>query len=216
MPDTGAVMYLYLIQAPAAFLAGAFPTSYLAGKLLKGLDLREHGSGNLGATNVFRVMGAWPAVLVLAVDIFKGFAAVSWLPRLAVTDNLILLQVILGLAAVAGHIFSPFVGFRGGKGVATAAGVFLAICPLAVLYCLAVWGAVFALFRIVSVASLAAALCLPLFVRLTVDPALPGFAVISSFSYGIALAVILTHRSNIGRLFRGQEKRLSRGGGEPK
>ena len=120
------------------------------------------------------------------------------------------------LAAVAGHIFSPFVGFRGGKGVATAAGVFLAICPLAVLYCLAVWGAVFALFRIVSVASLAAALCLPLFVRLTVDPALPGFAVISSFSYGIALAVILTHRSNIGRLFRGQEKRLSRGGGEPK
>jgi len=120
------------VASLGAFISGAVPTSYFVGKLLRGIDLREHGSGNLGATNVFRVMGTVPALLVLTVDVVKGFVPVFWFPALAGTPDSITLQCVLGLCAVAGHMFSPFVGFRGGKGVATGAGVVLAISPVAV------------------------------------------------------------------------------------
>ena len=202
----------YLILAVAAFLAGAFPSSYLAGRLLRGINLREYGSGNLGATNVYRVMGARPAMLVLAVDMFKGFAPVFWLPSFTSQIDPVALKVVLGLAAVAGHVFSPFVGFRGGKGVATGAGVVFAICPLAVLLCLAVWCAVLALFKIVSLASIAAAVSLPVFVNLTMEHSGAGFATIQVFSIVLAAVVFFTHRSNIKRLIKGEEKRLTRGG----
>ncbi len=204
-------MIYYLILALAAFLVGAFPTSYLAGRLLQGIDLREHGSGNLGASNVYRVMGAGPAALVLAVDIFKGFAPVFWLPFSTGQIDLIVLKVVLGFAAVAGHVFSPFVGFRGGKGVATGAGVVLAICPLAMLLCLAVWLAFLALFRIVSIASIAAAVSLPVFVNFTLEHSGAGFTTIQVFSIALAAVVFFTHRSNIKRLITGEEKRLTRG-----
>jgi len=201
----------YLILALAAFLAGAFPTSYLAGRLLRGIDLREHGSGNLGASNVYRVMGATPAVLVLAVDIFKGFAPVFWLPSFTGQIDLIVLKVVLGFAAIAGHVFSPFVWFRGGKGVAIGAGVVLAICPLAMLFCLAVWLAFLALFRTVSIASIAAAVSLPVFVNFTLEHSGAGFTTIQAFSIALAAVVVFTHRSNIKRLITGEEKRLTRG-----
>lgn len=209
-------MIYYLILALVAFLAGAFPSSYLAGRLLKRIDLREHGSGNLGATNVFRVMGAGPALLVLAVDIFKGFAPVFWLPSFTGQVDVIALKVVLGLAAVAGHVFSPYVGFRGGKGVATGAGVVLAICPLAVLLCLAVWLSFLAIFRIVSIASIAAAISLPVFINFTLEHSGAGFATIQAFSIVLAAVVFFTHRSNIRRLITGKEKRLTRGGGGEK
>jgi len=204
----------YLIALPLSFLAGAFPTSYFAGRLLRGIDLREHGSGNLGATNVFRVMGAGPAVAILLLDIFKGFAPVFWLPRAVGLRGEMLLACLLAVAAVLGHVFSPFVGFRGGKGVATAAGVFLAICPAAIGICVLAWALVFAVFRIVSVASLIAAVALPPAIWFTLDRSAQGFGTVQAFGLAIAAGVFYTHRSNIGRLLRGEEKRLSRGGGD--
>ena len=206
-------MIYYIIMALAAFLAGAFPTSYLAGRLLRGINLREYGSGNLGATNVCRVMGVRSAIIVLALDMFKGFAPVFWLPSFAGQIDVIALKVVLGLAAVAGHVFSPFVGFRGGKGVATGAGVVFAICPLAVLLCMALWLAFFILFRIVSVASIAAAVSLPVFINFTMEHSGAGFATIQAFSVALAAVVFFTHRSNIKRLIAGKEKRFNRRGG---
>ncbi|MBN2288357.1 MAG: glycerol-3-phosphate 1-O-acyltransferase PlsY [Candidatus Glassbacteria bacterium] len=201
----------------AAYLTGSFPTSYLTGRLLRGIDLRQHGSGNLGATNAFRVLGPGAGALVLGLDVLKGFApvyAVPWLAGLEAGSlaSLVLLQMLTGAAAVAGHIFNPFFRFRGGKGVATAAGVFLGICPAALGLSFAVWLLLMALFRIVSLASLAAAFSLPLFVYLTVSRQLAGFGTILAFSIAVALATVFTHRTNIARLLRGEEKRLGRGG----
>ncbi|MFC1544583.1 glycerol-3-phosphate 1-O-acyltransferase PlsY [Gemmatimonadota bacterium] len=203
----------YITASLAAFLAGAMPTSYFVGRILRGIDLRQHGSGNLGATNVFRVMGTVPALLVLTVDIFKGFFPVFWLAGLISVPSVIVPQCVLGICAVAGHIFSPFVGFRGGKGVATGAGVLLAISPAVVGICVLIWLVLFATLRIVSVASLAAALTLPLAIFLSMDHGAAGFGVFQAFGLLVATGVIFAHRANIGRLLRGEEKRLSRGGG---
>jgi len=200
-----------------SYLLGAFPTSYLAGRLLKGIDLRQYGSGNLGATNAFRVLGPGPGILVLGVDVLKGFAPVYWIPALVGLESrgsttAVLFQILIGVAAVAGHIFNPFFRFRGGKGVATATGVFLGICPAAVGLSFSVWLVLMAVFRIVSVASLGAAFSLPFFVYLTSDHHLAGFGIIQAFSVVITLAAVLTHRSNIGRLLRGEEKPLTKSG----
>lgn len=204
-------MIRIMLAALAAYLLGGFPTSYLTGRLFYRLDLRLHGSGNLGSTNVFRVLGWKPALIVLAVDILKGFAAAWWLPQLLPGGGGVLARIVLGLAVVAGHIFSPFVALRGGKGVATAAGVVLAIAPAAMLLSLAVWLVVMLLTRIVSVASLSAALTLPLGVLLTTERVAPQFGIMVAFSLVISLAVVLTHRSNIARLLRGEEKKLTAG-----
>lgn len=196
----------------AAYLLGAVPTSYLAGRLLRGIDLRRHGSGNLGATNVFRTLGVTPAVAVLALDILKGFCASFWLPGwFGLDGSLVAPGMILGFPAIAGHVFSPFVRFKGGKGVATAAGVFLALAPKALGICVVVWALLMALSRIVSVASLGAALALPVALFLTASGPDAGVWLLRGFGILISLAVIVTHRSNIVRLARGEEKRLSRG-----
>jgi acyl phosphate:glycerol-3-phosphate acyltransferase len=209
--------YLYCLWVLAAYLLGAVPTSYLAGRLLRGIDLRRTGSGNLGATNVFRTLGAGPAAAVLVFDMLKGLVPVLWFPGFSglAFDGVggeIFFRVVLGLAAMAGHVFSPFVGFRGGKGVATCAGVFLALCPKVLGLCVVVWIALMASFRIVSLASLGSAVALPVFVFLATDPGASGVWILRVFSLVIAAAVFLTHRANIGRLLRGQEKKLSRQG----
>ena len=199
-----------------SYLIGAFPTSYLAGKLLRGVDLREHGSGNLGATNVYRVLGLIPALMVLMLDVFKGFAPVFFLGGYfqsltgVSASSMSIFNVVCGIFAISGHILSPFLGFKGGKGVATAAGVTLALSPLALGMSFMVWVLLFSIFRIVSVASLAAALFLPLFIYFS-EGAAAGFSAIRAFGILIALVVLWTHRSNIGRLVQGKEKRLSRG-----
>jgi glycerol-3-phosphate acyltransferase PlsY len=203
----------YSVASLGAFVSGAVPTSYFAGKLLRGIDLRQHGSGNLGATNVFRVMGTLPALLVLTVDVVKGFVPVFWFPALAGQAGSVTMQCLLGLFAVAGHMFSPFVGFKGGKGVATGAGAVLAISPAAVGICVLVWAILFAAMRIVSVASLAAALTLPPAIFFTMDRHAAGFGIFQGFGLLVAAGVILAHRANIGRLLRGEENRLGRGGG---
>lgn len=199
---------------PVSYLLGAIPWSYLAGRLLKGIDLRQVGSGNLGATNVYRALGLAPALTVLALDAAKGVMAVLWLARLPAspvplgTESF---MTLCGVAAIVGHMFPVYLGFHGGKGIATSAGVFAALEPRAFLFALGVFVAVFLLSRgIVSLASLLGSLTLP--------------AAILAFSGGwsqvdrvrmllVLLLVVLVwirHTSNIGRILRGSEKGLLR------
>ena len=186
----------------AAYLLGAFPTSYIAGRVAKGIDLREHGSKNLGATNVFRLLGWRWAVPVALIDIAKGALPATLFATWAGGDRWV--AVGLGVAAVLGHIFSPFVGFRGGKGVATAAGIFVALAPVAVLIALPVWGLCLWLSGYVSLSSILAAGTLPLWVKLTRPGALPAFWA----SVALALLILYSHRANIRRLLAGTENRF--------
>lgn len=191
----------------ASYLVGAFPTSYVTGRLVRGIDLRQHGSGNLGATNVFRVLGWKAAVPVMLVDIFKGFAPTFFFPRLDGSPRWEW-ALAFGAAAILGHVYSVYVRFKGGKGVATSAGVFLALAPWAVLAGLAVWITLVAATRIVSISSIAAALVVPPVVWLTDRP-----APILWLSLALAAFVIWAHRTNIGRLLRGEEHRFGHGHG---
>jgi len=186
----------------ASYLVGAIPTSYWVARVAKGIDLRTVGSGNLGATNVYRTLGWRYAIPVALVDIAKGVVPVLIFgPR--ASDGL-WIPLLLGLAAVVGHVFSPFVGFKGGKGVATAAGVVLGIAPLATLVSLATWVAVVRLTGYVSLGSILAALVLPPATWLLDPTARP---VVGLFS-GLALFIVAMHRKNIERLRAGTENRF--------
>ena len=188
----------------AAYLMGSIPTSYLVGKL-RGIDLREHGSGNLGGTNAFRVMGIGAAVPVVAIDVFKGFIPAHFFPAWdgsAIGD----LALLYGLAAILGHVWSVFMRFQGGKGVATGAGVLVALAPASALIGLLVWIGFVAITRYVSVASIAAATSVPVTAWLTDES---SSTVV--FCAAIAIFVWWTHRGNLGRLTRGQENRFGTG-----
>ncbi|HEX7051011.1 MAG TPA: glycerol-3-phosphate 1-O-acyltransferase PlsY [Longimicrobiales bacterium] len=185
----------------ASYLLGAVPSSYLAGRWTRGVDLRRLGSGNLGATNAFRVLGWRIALPVLLFDMFKGWFPVFFFPQWDGAGPAWALAY--GAAALVGHVFSIYVRFRGGKGVATGAGVLLALAPRAVLAGLAVWVVLVAATRIVSVASLAAAIVVPIVVRLTRGP-----DTVFWLSVGLAIFVVYAHRSNIRRLLRGEERRI--------
>ena len=187
-----------------AYLAGATPTSYVVGRTFHGIDLRKHGSGNLGATNAFRVLGWRAAVPVILVDVAKGWVPAAFFP---IWDDAAALEWALayGAAAIIGHVFSIYVGFRGGKGVATSAGVFMALAPWAVLIAGIVWGVVVLLTRMVSLGSLLAAVVLPVAVFATGEPRLELW-----LSIGLAGFVIYAHRGNIRRLLRGEETRITR------
>jgi len=186
----------------AAYLLGATPTAYLAGRLARGIDLREHGSRNLGATNVYRVLGWRWAIPVALVDIAKGAVPVALFARWAGMDPWG--AVALGIAAVLGHVFSPYMGFRGGKGVATALGMFLALAPLAVAIALPVWGGILWLTGYVSLSSVIAAASFPVWVRLSQPAALPAFWA----SVGLAALIVFSHRANLRRLMAGTENRF--------
>ena len=188
-----------------AYLAGSIPSAYIAGKL-NGVDLREHGSGNLGATNVVRVLGAKIGAVVFAADVLKGFLPVYFLPRYADTLLPSAWALAFGVAAIVGHVKPVFLLWRGGgKGVATAAGVFAALAPLASLLTFAVWILVFLATKYVSLASLIGAVTLPTVILIITRD--PGSAVFIA-SVLIAAFVIWTHRANIGRLRRGEEHRF--------
>lgn len=189
----------------AAYLVGSIPSSYLAGRLA-GVDLRERGSGNLGATNVFRVLGWKAAVPVAIVDIGKGFVPTWFFPA---WDHhpAAGLALAYGVCAIAGHVWPVFAGFRGGKGVATSAGVLVALAPLAVLLAGLVWVGIVLTTRIVSLASLSAATILPIIAYLAEAP-LSTVA----FTAGLASLVWFTHRENLGRLRRGEELAFGRHG----
>ena len=194
----------------AAYVVGATPTSHWVASRLYGVDLRSVGSGNLGATNTFRALGARAAVPVMIVDVLKGWAPVWLFPTI---DGSEAAEWALAYAAAAilGHVFSFWVGFRGGKGIATSAGAFLALAPWAVLVGLGVWLAALALARIVSVASLSAAVALPIAIALLPHQ---GGAGLLPFTLVLSAFAFWTHRSNIGRLLRGEEKRIRSGRSE--
>ncbi|HEY8195503.1 MAG TPA: glycerol-3-phosphate 1-O-acyltransferase PlsY [Gemmatimonadales bacterium] len=189
----------------ASYFVGAIPTSYLLSRLFAGIDLRKHGSGNLGATNLYRVLGWKYAIPAAAVDIAKGAIPVLvFAPQ--VSDSQ-LLALGCGVAAILGHVFSVFVGFKGGKGVATAAGVMLGLAPLALTVGAVVWAVLVRVTGYVSVASIAAAAVLPVAVYLLEDSASPTLFWIAT---AIAAGVILLHRRNIQRLLNGTENRFGR------
>lgn len=191
-----------------AYLAGSIPTAWIVGKA-KGVDLGSMGSGNYGATNVYRNLGAMPAAIVVLVDVSKGLLPVLLLPRLLPVEgwSTIGYQVAIAAAAVLGHVYSVFLGFRGGKGVGTAAGAYVALAPWATLVAVLTWGAVVAASRIISLASLTAAVVLLLAVVV-----LGGETVLIGMTGLLVTFVFWTHRDNLGRLTRGEEKRITRGG----
>jgi acyl phosphate:glycerol-3-phosphate acyltransferase len=191
----------------AAYAVGSFPSAYLAGRALRGVDLRTIGSGNLGATNVYRELGPVPAVAVLVIDAFKGFAPVFWLPSAVAVAAQGWWAVAIGAAAIAGHV-RPFVllGRGGGKGVATAAGVFAALSPVALGGAVAAFALVVGLTRIVSLGSITAALVLPVLIAFRDGADGPVFAV----SGVLAAFIVFSHRTNIARLRRGEEPQLGR------
>jgi glycerol-3-phosphate acyltransferase PlsY len=188
-----------------SYLAGSVPSAYIAGKL-RGVDLRKHGSGNLGATNVARVLGAKTGAVVFLADLLKGFLPVYFLSNYTDPAHRQLWALVYGAAAIVGHVKPIFLFFKGGgKGVATASGVFLALAPIPMLAAEAVWIVAFYFTRYVSLASLLGAAILPLAILIySRDPRSPVFIA----SVIIASFVFWTHRANIGRLRRGEEHRF--------
>lgn len=193
-----------------SYMLGAIPTSYWVGRAFHGLDLREHGSGNLGATNALRVLGWKSAVPVVLVDIAKGYVPVRVFAEVAGVG--FPWTLAFGTAAIIGHMFSLFVGFKGGKGMATSSGVFLALAPLAVLGGLIVWLGLTVPTGYVSLGSIGAALALPVLIAFTPHE---GGAALVWFSSALALFVIWKHRTNVGRLIRGEENSFRKKKGAP-
>jgi glycerol-3-phosphate acyltransferase PlsY len=193
----------------AAYLAGSIPTSHWVSRGIYGKDLRREGSGNLGATNVFRVLGWRAALPVLVVDIVKGWAPAALFP-LVTPGASPAWAVAYGAAAIAGHVSSFWVGFKGGKGVATSCGVFLALAPWAALIGVGIWAAAVFTTGYVSVGSILAAIALPAAIFFTPyrgGPLLPAFAA------SLGLFIIWAHRGNIQRLLKGEERRFGRRAG---
>jgi len=198
-----------VIAVILAYLMGSIPTAVWVGKAFHGIDVREHGSGNAGATNVIRVLGWKTGVPVLLTDMAKGCLA-ALLPLFmhlapAGSAQLINLQIFTGLTAITGHMFPVFAGFKGGKGVATAAGAIAAIHPPVTLVCLGVFILVFIITGIVSVSSMSAGIVLPVMLFTFFETPSLLFKIFSIF---IAAALLLTHRNNIKRLLKGEEKGL--------
>ncbi|WP_235910684.1 glycerol-3-phosphate 1-O-acyltransferase PlsY [Heliobacterium mobile] len=182
-----------------SFFLGSIPFAYLAGKA-KGIDIRKHGSGNIGATNAFRVLGATMGAAVLLLDAGKA-ALATWLGQPYGGT----MAVLAGLAAILGHTFSPFMKFKGGKGVASAAGVVLTIAPLIALICLAAFALAVYLTSYVSVGSILAAVLLPVLMYFLGKP-----VAYQVFALAVSLFVIYRHRSNIKRLMEGTENPIRR------
>jgi glycerol-3-phosphate acyltransferase PlsY len=191
-------MQMTLLALGLAFGIGSIPFGFWLG-LLKGVDVRKQGSGNIGATNVGRILGLGWGYLVFALDFGKGWLGV-WLAQ-KIANPADLWVVTAGLFAVLGHVFTPWVGFRGGKGVATSAGVLLALSPWVCLGVTLAWGGTFLVCRIVSVASLVAATAFPLMV-LWLDSGRPPLQWIA---WLMALLVWIRHRDNLIRLMQGKE-----------
>ena len=193
-----------LILLVLCYLIGSFPTSLFIVKRKAGVDLRQVGSGNLGATNVYRALGAKWALIVLAVDILKGALAVG-LAYLTIVPLFMapLVKIVFGLAAIAGHNWSVFAGFKGGKGVATSCGVLAALAPVPTGMALLLWMGVFAVTRISSAATLSAALSLPILMFIYKEGVINIV-----FSVIVVMLVVYRHRGNIKRLMHGEEKPL--------
>lgn len=186
-----------------AYLIGSFPTGFLTGKIFFKINLFEHGSKNVGATNALRVLGKKAGIFVLLVDMLKGAIPVMLAAKLSI--EVPWFPAAAGMCAILGHTFSPFLKFKGGKGVATSAGVFAALAPLALLCALALFSGTVFVTRFVSLGSMLASVSLPAFCYLWY----PKQWFLIPVSGILSLFVIYKHRANIGRLLKGEENKLS-------
>jgi len=195
-----------------AYLIGAIPTALIAGKLIKGIDIRKVGSGNVGATNTWRALGWKAGVAVLVIDLGKGLIAATLIPRIPLGPLPLgapETAVLCGLAAVIGHVFPVYIGFRGGKGVATTTGMLIGVAPLPLGIAAGVFALALVLTGRVSIGSLLGAVSVPIAIGLfnhygigTYPPLLLGL------TSGLAAFILFTHRSNISRILRGEERPL--------
>lgn len=189
------------------YLIGSIPTSYILAKVLKGVDIRKYGSGNVGATNLMRVIGKGPGIIGLLFDILKGFfpvlilAPVSYMPGLCIGQPLY--KVLLGAALVSGHIWPIFLKFKGGKGVATSIGVLIALSYKAMLLGLLVWLLTALLFRYVSLSSIVMVFTLPIFMVLFRQPI--EYILLSVL---LCIFIVIKHMANIRRLINGTEYKI--------
>jgi glycerol-3-phosphate acyltransferase PlsY len=192
-----------------SYLLGSIPFSIIAGKLLKSIDVREYGSGNAGATNTFRVLGKKAGILVLLLDVLKGYLAVNlvwYTSYVPFTEIYINLQLTFGIAAVLGHVFPVYVGFRGGKGVATLLGFMLAVFPEAALISIVVFVLTLLFSKYVSLSSIFAGLFFPFGVYYLSETLVPTMMIFAVF---VPILLIATHQRNIERLVRGDENKVS-------
>ena len=209
---------LYTVLASVlAYILGSIPAAVWIGKRFHNIDVREHGSGNAGTTNTIRVLGWKTGIPVLLIDVAKGWMA-AMLPvffHLADPGSALLtdLQIMTGVIAIIGHIFPLLAGFRGGKGVASVFGVFLALQPLLTLCCIGIFLVVLFITGIVSVSSMTAGIAFPVFLFLFFDTPSIIFKI---FSILVSIALLITHRENIGRLMRGEEAKLIKSGKKSK
>lgn len=205
-----------------SYLVGSIPTSIILSKLIKGVDIRNFGSGNAGGTNVSRVLGKKYGILTILLDALKGVIAVIFVSRLYLGDfpfpnntpfdDFTLVQIIAGISAVIGHIWTIFAGFKGGKGIATGLGVLVSIVTLDMIMALGVFLIVVYFSKYISLASISAAVSVPLIMIIRenifgVD--IPSYHNILPFVIALALLVIYTHRSNVERLLNGNENKIS-------
>jgi len=198
-----------ILEILVAYLIGSIPSAVWFGKLFYGIDVRGHGSGNAGATNVIRILGYKAGIPVLLVDVFKGWLAVqvvTWFPLPGFSaDALVYVKIGAAVAAVLGHVFPLYAGFRGGKGVGTLAGVAIALYPLALLIVLVIFIVVLAGTRYVSLASVLGALAFPLAVYFIGGERNPGLV---GLAFVVAVFIPITHRKNISRLIKGDERKF--------
>lgn len=192
-----------------AYLIGSVPSAVWVGKSLYGIDVREYGSGNAGATNTFRVLGKRAGIPVLMMDITKGYMALqlvllfgNYLPG---TQQYVNFKLALGVAALLGHIYPVFAGFRGGKGVATLLGILLGVQPVAALICAAIFLTMLLVTNYVSLGSMVAALAYPFIIMLVLKETIPS---VNIFAMSVSILVLITHQKNIERLLRGTESKV--------
>lgn len=215
-------MLLLAIIVILSYLVGSIPNSIIISKAVRGIDIRNHGSGNAGGTNVMRVLGWKYGLIVIFLDALKGAIAVVIISRLfygplpfenvSPFDDFTLVQIIAGMSAVIGHIWTVFAGFKGGKGIATALGMLLTLITIDMLIAVGIFALVVLISRYVSLGSIIAAISVPstLFIRenlFHVD--IPGYSTLLPFIIGVTALVIFTHRKNLVRIFNGNENKIS-------
>jgi acyl phosphate:glycerol-3-phosphate acyltransferase len=203
-------LVFYALACIISYLLGSIPTSVWIGRWFYGIDIREHGSGNAGTTNTFRVLGFAPGIVVFIVDIFKGWLAVCsifFIPQIEPdTARFVNMQLLLGSLAVAGHIFPIYVGFKGGKGVATMLGIVLAIHPLAALICFGIFTVSLLISKYVSLSSMLGGVAFPFLIIFLFKETVISLII---FSILVSVLLILTHQKNIARLLARQENKVS-------
>ena len=199
-----------LLALAIAYLIGSIPSAVWIGKAMCGIDVREYGSGNAGATNTFRVLGKKAGIPVLIVDIAKGYFALqlaqligNYLPG---TQQYVNFKLALGIAALLGHIFPVFAGFRGGKGVATLLGILIGVQPVAALICTGIFIVILLLSGYVSLSSMSTALAYPFIIMLVLNETIPT---VNIFAMAVTVLVLITHQKNIERLLRGTESKVA-------